>query len=62
MDSQETLEEEGFCFSLKECKCIFRILKAMESKLNDEELYLLNKIEKLLYSRLTIKEINDLVF
>jgi len=60
MDSLDTLKEEGYCFSLKECKCIFRRLKAMESKLDDEELFLLNKIEKLLYSKLTIKEINDL--
>ena len=52
--------ETGLFFSLEECKCLFRRLKAMESRLEDDELYLLNRIEKMLYTRLTVKEIRDL--
>ena len=50
----------GLFFDIQECKCLFRKLKAMESKLGDEDLFILNRIEKMLYSYLTIKEIKEL--
>ena len=57
MDSER---ETGLFINLDECKCLFRKLKKEESKLNDNELFILQKIEKMLYSGLSIKEIEEL--
>jgi len=35
-------------------------LKREEVKLSDDELFVLNRIEKMLYSKLSIKEIEEL--
>ena len=57
MDSEK---EAGLLLSLQECKCLFRKFKKEESRLNDDELFILQKIEKMLYSGLSIKEIEEL--
>jgi hypothetical protein len=53
-------EEAGLFLSLKECKCLYRKLKKEESRLSDDELCIFNRMEKMLYSKLSIKEIEDL--
>ena len=52
--------DEGLLLSPEECKCLFRKLKKEESRLNDDELFILQKVEKMLYSKLSIKEIEEL--
>jgi hypothetical protein len=56
MDSQDV----GLFLSLEECKCLYRRFKKEESKLSDDELCVFSRMEKMLYSRLSIKEIEDL--
>ena len=53
-------EEAGIFFSLEDCKCLFHRLKKDESNLKDEERSILQRLEKILYSKLSIKEIEDL--
>ena len=53
-------EETGLFFSLEDCKCLFRRLKREETYLSDEESYILKRLEKILYNKLSIKEIEDL--
>ena len=48
---------EGLFLNLDECKCLFRKLKKEESRLDDDELFILQRVEKMLYSRLSISEI-----
>ena len=50
----------GVFFNLDECKRLFHILKNEETGLSNDELLLLHRIEKFLYSNLSIKEIDDL--
>ena len=52
--------EAGLFLGLEDCKCLFRKLKKEESSLSGEERVILQRVEKLLYSRLSIKEIEDL--
>ena len=52
--------EAGLFLGLEDCKCIFRKLKKEESSLSGKERIILHKVERLLYSRLSIKEIEDL--
>jgi hypothetical protein len=59
LDSKDT-QEGSLLLHYKECKCLYRKLKTEESKLTDDELSILQKIEKMLYSRLSIKEIEEL--
>ena len=49
-----------FGLTMEECKCLFGRLKRDEETLSDEELYILKRLEKTMYSRLSIKEIEDL--
>ena len=53
-------EETGIFFSLEDCKCLFRRLKKDEPNLKDEERSIFQRLEKVLYSKLSIKEIEDL--
>ena len=53
-------EEAGLFFGLEDCKCLFRRLKKDEFKLSDEEQSILQRLEKMLYARLSIREIEDL--
>ena len=57
MDSKE---EPGLFLNLDECKCLFNKLKKDENGLTDCESYILQRLEKMLYSRLSIKEIEVL--
>jgi len=50
----------GLFFNLQECKCLYSRLKKEEAKLADDELFLLNRLQKMLYSVLSIREIEDL--
>jgi hypothetical protein len=52
--------EAVFFLSPEECKCLYRKFKKEESKLSDDELCIFNRMEKMLYSKLSIKEIEDL--
>ena len=52
--------EMGLVLSLEDCKCLFRTLKREESSLSDQERVILQRMERVLYSRLSIKEIEDL--
>jgi hypothetical protein len=60
LDSGDT-QEASFSLNFKECKCMYRKLKLEESRLRDDELSILQRIEKTLYSRLSIKEIEELL-
>jgi len=53
-------KETGLYFSLEDCKHLFCRLKKEETFLTDEELCILHRIEKVLYSNLSIREIEDL--
>lgn len=53
-------DEMVFGLTMEECKCLFGRLKRDEETLSDEELYILKRLEKTMYSRLSIKEIEDL--
>ena len=53
-------EETGLFFNLEDCKCYFKRLKKEESTLKDNERIILQRLEKILYSKLSIKEIEDL--
>ena len=53
-------EEAGLFFNLEDCKCLFRRLKKNEFNLSDEEHYILTRLEKMLYDKLSIREIEDL--
>ena len=53
-------EKSGIFLNLTECKSLFRKLKKDEPKLTDDELLILHKIEKKLYSELTIWDIEEL--
>ena len=53
-------EETGLFLSLEDCKCLFRRLKKEESNLQDKERSILQRLEKILYSKLSIREIEDL--
>jgi len=52
--------ETGLLLSLEECKCLFRRLKKEEVNLSDEERCILQRLEKILYLRLSIREIETL--
>ena len=56
------MDSEDACFSLnlEECKLVFRKFKKDEAKLTDDELRILQRIEKMLYTKLSIKEIVEL--
>ena len=54
------LEETGLFLSMEECKCVFKRLKKEENNLVDEERGILRRLEKIFYSKLSIKEIEDL--
>ncbi|MDR0312471.1 MAG: hypothetical protein LBI14_02615 [Treponema sp.] len=54
------LQELSLLLNFKECKCLYRKLKPEESKLRDDELSILQRIEKMLYSRLSIREIEEI--
>ena len=53
-------EETGLFLGLEDCKCLFQRLKKEESNLNDKERNILQRLEKALYFKLSIKEIEDL--
>ena len=53
-------EKSGLYLSIRECKSLFKILKRDESRLSDDELFILHKIESALYSELSIKDIEEL--
>jgi hypothetical protein len=53
-------QEAGLFLSLKECKCLYRRLNKEEAKLGDDELRVFSRMEKMLYSRLCISEIEEL--
>jgi hypothetical protein len=53
-------EETGLFLSMEECKCLFKRLKREEPNLRDEERCILQRLEKLFYSKLSIREIEDL--
>ena len=53
-------EETGLFLSMEECKCVFKRLKNEENNLVDEERGILQRLEKIFYSKLSIKEIEDL--
>ena len=53
-------KDSGLFLTLIECKCLFHKLKKEESRLNDDELFILQRVEKMLYSRLSIREIEEL--
>ena len=57
MDSHE---KTGIFLSLEDCKYLFQKLKKEEYKLKDEERFILQRLEKTLYSRLSIREIEAL--
>ena len=57
MDSNEEL---ALNLTLEECKSLFSRLKREEASLSFGESHVLQKIEKMLYSRLSIGEIEDL--
>ena len=52
--------EAGFFFNLDDCKIIFPRLKREEPSLSKGERAILLKIEKVLYGRLSIREIEEL--
>ena len=52
--------EEGLFLGLEDCKWLFRRLKKEESWLNGNERRVFLCLEKILYSRLSIKEIEEL--
>jgi hypothetical protein len=60
INSKDT-QEADLLLNFKECKCLYRKLKTEESRLRDDELSILQRIEKTLYSRLSIKEIEELL-
>ena len=53
-------EETGFFINLEDCKCLFQRLKREESNLNEKELSIFQRLEKVLFSKLSIREIEDL--
>ena len=53
-------EETGLFLGLEDCKFLFQRLKKEESNLKDKERSILQRLEKLLYSKLSIREIEDL--
>ena len=53
-------DETGLFLTLEDCKCLFQRLKKEEPNLKDKERNLLQRLEKFLYSKLSIKEIEDL--
>ena len=53
-------EDAGLFIGLEDCKFIFKRLKKDEYNLKDEERFIFHRLEKLLYSKLSIKEIEDL--
>ena len=53
-------EETGLFLSMEECKYLFKRLKNEENNLGDEERGILRRLEKIFYSKLSIKEIEDL--
>jgi len=56
-----TLDDEtGVFLSLEDCKCIFKKLKRDEAKLSNDELAIFGRIEKVLFSKLSIREIEEL--
>lgn len=52
--------ELGLFLDLEECKCLFRKLKKDENNLSGDERFIFQKMEKLLYSGLSIREIEEL--
>ena len=60
-NAQERTNTETFLYlSLEECKCLFHWLKKHEFNLSDDVRFVLQRLEKTLYSRLSIREIEDL--
>ena len=58
---EETSNEvTGFLFDLEDCIQLFKRLKKDEINLNDKELNIFQRLEKILYSKLSIREIEDL--
>ncbi|MDR0719630.1 MAG: hypothetical protein LBF78_08345 [Treponema sp.] len=50
-----------FCLSDSECKALFALLKKNEEDLNAIESSLLYRLEKTLYSILSIQEVEELI-
>ena len=57
---KETHEDTGLFLNVEDCKYIYKRLKKEENHLQDEERIILQRLEKLLYSRLSINEIEAL--
>ena len=55
-----THEEAGLFFDLDDCKCLFKRLKKEEIDLNDRELNIFQRLEKILFAKLSIREVEDL--
>ena len=53
-------EETGLFLDLEDCKCLFQRFKKEEANLKDKERSILQRLEKFLYSKLSIREIEDL--
>jgi hypothetical protein len=54
------MDEDGIFLDMENCKTLFQALKKSEINLSEVERDLFRRIEKLLYARLSIQEIEDL--
>jgi hypothetical protein len=54
------MDEGGIFLDMEDCKAMFRAFKKDEINLSEAERNVLHRIEKLLYARLSIQEIEDL--
>jgi hypothetical protein len=61
MEIMENFLYDGIILSLDECKTLFPLLKGPENTLRTREREILLKIEKVLYSHLSIRDVENLL-
>ncbi|AEF80854.1 hypothetical protein [Leadbettera azotonutricia] len=54
------MDEDGVFLDMDDCKALFLAFKKDEANLSDAKRDILRRIEKLLYARLTVQELEDL--